>query len=47
VLAKLVEGQNVAISRKKGRWFNVIYADPVTTQRAEGWIYASSLELFD
>lgn len=46
-LAQLAEGQNVAIVTKKGRWLQIIYADPVTSETAEGWIYESSIEALD
>ena len=44
-LARLRQDTMVAIEAKKGRWLRIIYADPLTEELAEGWVWGGSIEL--
>ena len=34
-------GDEIAISKKEGRWFQVIYRDPLANQLTQGWVYGT------
>ncbi|MEA3030307.1 MAG: hypothetical protein QOG13_1632 [Sphingomonadales bacterium] len=42
VIARLAEGEVVAIILRQGRWLRVAYRDRLTEQLAEGWVHANS-----
>lgn len=44
-IARLGQNTMLAIEEKKGRWLRVIYADPLTQELAEGWVWRGSVEL--
>lgn len=44
-IARLGPNTTLAIENKQGRWLRVIYADPLTDQLAEGWLWGDSVEL--
>lgn len=44
-IARLAQNTMLAIEEKKGRWLRVIYADPLTQELAEGWVWHGSVEL--
>jgi len=44
-IARLGQNSILAIEEKKGRWLRVIYADPLTQELAEGWVWRGSVEL--
>lgn len=44
-VARLGPNTMLAIEEKKGPWLRVIYADPLTQELAEGWMWHGSVEL--
>ncbi|MBV7256273.1 SH3 domain-containing protein [Pacificimonas sp. WHA3] len=44
-IARLGQNAMLAIEERKGRWLRVIYADPLTQELPEGWVWRGSVEL--
>lgn len=40
-------GMSLAIKQKHGRWYLVVYRDPLSNQLSEGWAYSSAVQLID
>lgn len=40
-------GTLVAIARSEGRWKLVVFRDPLTDQLSQGWVYGTSVAVFD
>jgi hypothetical protein len=44
-IARIAANTMLGINERNGRWLRVIYADPLTEELAEGWVWGGSVEL--